>query len=141
MRFNSPIPKMRGLSYLKRPNRLGLYSLDFRRMRGYFTKTNKLLNAHSRVDVEMMSLVGEPQTKINCYKIKGQSFKMEVHRNLFSQRMENNWNFLSQWALDIDYCKFFQVVIDMCFNNQGIWGFWKLPQMERGGLMQISPRV
>ena len=85
------IPGMRGLSYQERLNSLGLYSLEFRRVRGDLIQTYQILRELDRVDGEMFSLVGESQTRAHNYKIKGQSFKTEVRRNLFSQRVVNLW--------------------------------------------------
>ena len=39
LRFTRLIPGMAGLSYEERLKRLGLYSLEFRRMRGYLIET------------------------------------------------------------------------------------------------------
>eukprot|EP00061_Rhincodon_typus_P004779 g23414.t1 len=43
------IPGMEGLSYEQRLNRLGLYSLEFRRMRGDLIGTDRILKGLDRV--------------------------------------------------------------------------------------------
>lgn len=53
--------KMKGLSYLERLNRLGLYSLEFRRTRCALIEIHKILREHNKVDAKMFSLMGEFQ--------------------------------------------------------------------------------
>ena len=53
-RFTRLIPELRGLSYEERLNRLGLYSLEFRRMRGDLIETYKMMNGMDRIEVERL---------------------------------------------------------------------------------------
>ena len=45
---------MEGFSYEEELNRLGLYSLEFRRMRGHLRKTYRILRGLDRVDAERL---------------------------------------------------------------------------------------
>ena len=55
---------MAGLSYEDRLNRLGLYSLEFRRLRGDLIETYKILSGLDRVDSErMFPMVRESRTR------------------------------------------------------------------------------
>ena len=49
-RFTRLIPELRGLDYEERLSRLGLYSLEFRRMRGDLIETYKIMKGIDRVD-------------------------------------------------------------------------------------------
>ena len=61
-RFIRLIPGMAELSYEERLNRLGLYSLEFRRVRGDLIETYKIPTGLDRLDSErMFPMVGGVQ--------------------------------------------------------------------------------
>ena len=71
-KFTRLIPGMAGLLYEERPSRLGLYSLEFRRVRGDLIETYKNLTVLDRVDSERMFLmVGEFRTRGHSLRIRG----------------------------------------------------------------------
>ena len=81
-RFTRLIPGMAGLSYEKRLSQLGLYSLEFRKVRGDLIETYKLLTG---LDLERMFLmVGESRTRGHSLRIRGEPFRTEVRRNFFT---------------------------------------------------------
>ena len=49
-RFTRLIPDMRGLAYEERLSRLGLYSLEFRRLRGDLMETYEIMKGLDRVE-------------------------------------------------------------------------------------------
>jgi len=50
-----------------------------------------------KVNVEkMFPLVGKTRARGHNLRLKGRSFKTEMRRNLFSQRVVNSWNSLPQ---------------------------------------------
>ena len=53
-RFTRLMPELRGLSYEERLNKLGLYSLEFRRMRGDLIETYMMMNGMDRIEVERL---------------------------------------------------------------------------------------
>ena len=69
-------------------------------MKDDLIQTQKILRRFDRVDGEMFSLVGKSQTRGHSHKIKGRSFKTEVRRHFFSQKMVNRWNSLSQRLME-----------------------------------------
>ena len=94
-RFTRLIPGMAGLSYEERLSRLGLYSLEFRRVRGNLIETCKILTGLDRVDSEgIFPMVGESRIRGHRLKIRGKPFRTEVRRNFFTQRVVNVWNSL-----------------------------------------------
>ena len=81
-RFTRLIPEMRGLSYEERLNSLGLYSLEFRRMRGDQIEVYRMIKGMDKVDVErMLPLVGHSRTRGHSLRIRGSKFKTELRRN------------------------------------------------------------
>ena len=92
-RFSRLFPGMAGLSYEERLSRLGLYSLDLRRVRGDLIETYKILTRLERMDSErVFPMVGESRTRGHNLRIRGKSFRTEVRRNVFTQRVVNVWN-------------------------------------------------
>ena len=61
-RFTRLISGMAGLTYDERMGRLGLYSLEFRRMRGDLIETYKILKGLDRLDAgKMFPMLGSPE--------------------------------------------------------------------------------
>ena len=80
---------------------MGLYSVEFRRMRGDLIETRWILRGLDRVDAErLFPLVGESRTRGHHLRVRGRTFKTAMRRNFFSQRGVNLWNSLPQRALE-----------------------------------------
>ena len=61
--FTSLIPELRGLAYEERLSRLGLYSLEFRRMRGDLIETYKIMKGIDKIEGgRLFPLAGETRT-------------------------------------------------------------------------------
>jgi len=100
-RFSRLIPELSGLDYEERLSRLGLYSLEFRRMRWYRIETYKIMKGIDRIDaVRLYPLVGKSRTRGHSLKIRGSRFKTEFRRSLFTQRVVNLWNSLPSEAVE-----------------------------------------
>ena len=123
-RFTSLIPGMRGLSYEERLSRLGRYSLEFRRMRGDLIETYKILKGIDRVDAErLFPPAGVSRTRGHSLRIRGRSFKTEMRRNFFTQRVVNLWNSLPQRAVDAESLSIFKAEIARFLDSRGIEGY------------------
>ena len=69
---------------------MGLYSMEFRRMRGDLIERSRILRGLDRVDAErLLPLVGESKTRGYNLRVRGRSFKMEIRRNFFSEGSES----------------------------------------------------
>eukprot|EP00061_Rhincodon_typus_P012869 g38883.t1 len=78
----------KGLSYEEQLRTMGLYSMEFRRMRRDLIETYRILRGLDSVDVEnMFALVGEARIQGHSLKVKGQLFRTEMSRNIFNQRL------------------------------------------------------
>ena len=116
------IPGMKSLSY-EQLRTLGLYSLEFRRMRGDLIETYRILRGLDRMDVErMFPLVGKTITRGHNLRLKGRSFKTEMRRNFFSLRVMNLWNSLPQKAVEAKSLTVFKTEIYRFLINKGIRG-------------------
>ena len=68
---------------------------------GDLIETYRILRGLDRVDVErMFPLVGETGTRGRCLRAKERSFKTEMRRNFFIQRVVNLCNSLPQRAVE-----------------------------------------
>ncbi|XP_051873382.1 RNA-directed DNA polymerase from mobile element jockey isoform X2 [Pristis pectinata] len=123
-RFTRMIPGMKGLKYDERLSALGLYSLEYRRMRGDLVATFKMLTGKDRVDVaRLFPLVGVSRTRGHNLRIRGYSFKTEMRRSFFTQRVVKLWNSLPRTAVEARSVGVFKEEIDRYLNSQGIKGY------------------
>ena len=109
--FTRLIPDMRGLSYEERLTSLGLYSLEFRRIRGDQIEVYKMMKSMDKVDVErMLPLVGHSRTR--GLRIRGRKFKIVLKRKYVAQRDVNLWNSLPQSMVDAGIVSKFKDELD-----------------------------
>ena len=112
-RFTRLIPEMRGLAYEERLSRLGLYSLEFRRLRGDLLETYKKMKGLDRGEAErFFPLRKETRTRGHSLKIRGSQFRTELRRNFFSQRVVNLRNSLPNEAVEATSLNVFKSQID-----------------------------
>ena len=72
-RFTRLIPELRGLDYEERLSRLGLYSLEFRRMRGDLIETYKIMKGIDKMEAgRLFPLAGETRTRRTLPQNKGE---------------------------------------------------------------------
>ena len=87
-------------------------------------ETYRILRGLDRVDMKrMFPRVGKTRTKGHNLRLKGRSFKTEMRRNFFSQRMVNLWNSLPQRAVEVRSLGVFKTEIDKFLINKGIRGY------------------
>ena len=68
----------------------------------------------------MFPLVGETRTRGHNLRVKGRSFKTEMRRTTFSQRVVNLWNSLPRKAVETRSLNVFKTEIDRFLINKGI---------------------
>eukprot|EP00061_Rhincodon_typus_P004523 g22800.t1 len=67
-RFMRIIPRMKGLTYEEYLRTLGLYSMEFGKMKGYLIESDRILKGLDRVDVgKMFPLIGETSIIMKCF--------------------------------------------------------------------------
>ena len=71
----------------------------------------------------MFPLVGKTRTRGHNLRLKGRSFKTEMRRNFFSQRVVNLWNSLLQKAVEARSLSVFKTEIDRLLINKTIRGY------------------
>jgi len=118
------IPELRGLDYEERLSRLGLYSLEFRRMRGGLIETYKIMKGIDKMEAgRLFPLAGKTRTRGHSLKIKGSRRRTEFRRNFFTQRVVNLWNSRPSEAVEATSLNVFKARLDRALNSKGIMGY------------------
>ena len=114
LRFTRLIPGMSGLSYEERLDRLGLYSLEFRRLRGDLIETYKILKELDKLDAgRLFPMLGESRTRGHSLRIRGDSFRTEMRKTFFTQRVVSLWNSLPQKVVEASSLAIFKRELDV----------------------------
>ena len=115
---------MAGMMYEERLTRLGLFLLDFRRMRGDHIETYKILTGLGRIDAgRIFPMVGQSRTRGHSLRIQGRPFRTEVRRHFFTQRVMSLWNSLPQKVVDAKTLNVFNRWLDLALGANGIKGY------------------
>ena len=93
------VPELKNLEYKDRLQRLGLTTLEDRRVRGDMIETYKIITGKENVNAEKIFTIaqvrGDPQLTHNK-KIYKKSFKSDRRKYCFSQRVIERWNLLDK---------------------------------------------
>eukprot|EP00061_Rhincodon_typus_P001769 g15729.t1 len=80
------LPELEGLSYREKLNRLGLFSLELRRLRGDLIEVYKIMRGMDRVNSQgLFSRVGKSKTRGHRFMVRGERFKRDLRGNVFTQ--------------------------------------------------------
>ena len=116
--FTKRINGMYNLSYPDRLLKLKLPSLEYRRLRGDFIETYKILNniydpltTHS-----LLTLDPNIITRSNGYKLEKIRTKRQPYGTLFTNKMDK-WNRLPKQIVSADSLNSFKNKLDMHFND------------------------
>ena len=98
-RATKSVPELRNLQYEERLKRLGLTTLEDRRIRGDMIETYKLLTCKEDINpgkfFTMAPIRGDPELTNNM-KLYKKSFRLDVRKYSFSQRVIDKWNTLEK---------------------------------------------
>ena len=82
---------------------LELPSLEERRVRGDLIKAFKLLKGIAKLDYSLFfKLFGDSKVRGHTYKIVKNSFRLNVRKNFFSNRVVDAWNELPLYVVDAE---------------------------------------
>ena len=111
---------IKGLTYEERLNSLGLYSLEFKRMRGDLIEVYNILKRDDKVNVDQMfPLMGKSRTRGHRYRLRDGRFKTEIRRKYFSQRVVNLWNLLPHSVVESELLNGFKKEMDKFLIKKG----------------------
>ena len=117
------LPGLEDMDYGERLNKLGLFPLERRRMRGDLIEVYKIMTGLDRVDSQsLFPRVEGSVTRGHRLRVRGGKFKRDVRGMIFTQRVVNAWNVLSDEVVEADSVTMLKGHLDRCMNRQGIEG-------------------
>ena len=115
------VPELRNLQYEERLQRLGLTTLEDRRIRGDMIETYKIITGKEDINSEkfftMAPVRGDPQLTHNK-KIYKKSFKLDKRKYTFSQRVIERWNLLDKDVVESQKTSSFKRKYDKSEENR-----------------------
>ena len=123
------VPELRELEYPDRLKRLGLTTLEERRVRGDMIQTYKFISGKEDIDPSVFFEMAAPRPGANNKKIFRQRPRLDVRKYFFSQRSGPGWNKLENNVIGVQKTGTFKKNYDkMCArrrvrleNDQYIW--------------------
>ena len=110
------IPSVRSLTYEARLKKLGIYSLETRRLRGQLIEVFKILNGFDEIK-NILVLDDNFITRNNGHKLKGKSFKTDIAKNFFTNRIVDVWNKLPPDVVNAETINNFKNKLDKLFDS------------------------
>jgi len=90
------LPGVEHLSYKERLDRLGLFSLEQRRLRGDMVEVYKIMRGMDWVNrKQLFPLVEGSITRGKRVRVRGRRFRRNLRQTHFTQRVVGIWNALS----------------------------------------------
>ena len=123
------VPELRELEYPERLRRLGLTTLEERRVRGDMIQTYKFISGKEDIDQAVFFKMAAPRPGANNKKIFRQRTRLNVRKNFYSQRSGPGWNKLGNNVIEVQRTGTFKKNYDiMCArrrerveNDQYVW--------------------
>ena len=86
------VPSLRHFGYRRRIERLNLFDLKTRRLRGQLIETFKILKGITNVDYNNLFTLSTNQTRNNGYKLELKRYNTTLCGNYFTYKIANTWN-------------------------------------------------
>uniref|UniRef100_M3XLH7 Reverse transcriptase domain-containing protein n=1 Tax=Latimeria chalumnae TaxID=7897 RepID=M3XLH7_LATCH len=115
------IEGMEGLNYSERLQKLHMFTLEKRRMRGDMITVFKILHdPDTMVQDELFHPVNESRTRGHNLRVRGGKFKTNVRKYYFSERVVKLWNMLPCEAVEAKSINVFKNELDKFLMRKNI---------------------
>ena len=111
------IPSIRHLGYVRRLERLNLYSLEKRRLRGQLIETFKLLKGVNNIDYRHLFTFSNNRTRSNGWKLELKRFNTSQCGNFFTYKIAPIWNRLPAEAVNSASVEQFKIELDKVIDT------------------------
>ena len=115
--FTKIFPHLRQFSYKQRLDKLNLFSLSRRRLRGDLIETFKFLKKINQTGEHLFSLAKNTALRGHPMKLDKKYAATSIRAHFFSNRVVNAWNSLPSDAVSANSVVTFKAKIDRCWSH------------------------
>ena len=109
-------------SYEERLRELSLFSLEKRRLQGNLSAAFQYLEgAHKQEGEWLFTRVDSDRIRGNGFKLRRESFRLDIRRKFFTQRVVTHWNRLPKEVVDAPSLEAFKARLDVALGSLGWW--------------------
>ena len=116
---------IRGVKHLsceERLRELGSFSLEKRLLRGdLIVAFQYLKRAYKQEGEQLFTRVGSDRIRVNGFKLRQGSFRLDIRRKFFTQRVVTHWNRLPKEVVDAPSLEAFKARLDVALGSLVCW--------------------
>ncbi|KFQ83823.1 hypothetical protein N337_12715, partial [Phoenicopterus ruber ruber] len=117
-RATKMIRALEHLSYEDRVRKLGLFSLEKRRLQGDILAAFQYLKgAYKKVGQGLFTRACSDQTRSNGFKLKEDTFRLDIRKKFLTMRMVRHWHRLPREVVDAPSLEVFKARLDWTLSN------------------------
>ena len=126
-RATKQVPSLKDLEYENRLKKLKLPTTKYRRIRGDMIEAYKISNKiyDEKVSSNILKFnTTEHQTRGHNFKLERESFRLDLRKYYFSNRIADEWDALPRSVVNADSVKHFEIGLDKHWGRQGVmWNY------------------
>jgi len=110
----------KSLGYYDRLSKLGLTTLETRRLRGDIIEVFKIFKGFENVSYNTYFTLSQSGLRGHSFKLYKPNFRLDIRKFSFSVCVINTWNALPYSVLQCNTVNTFKRHLDLCLKN---WGY------------------